>query len=439
MGVEQPNVVVIAIDTLRADHLSANGYFRETDPTISTIAREGVTFEDYYASGIATGIAFTSLLSGHRPVTSEYYANPYDAPNGPQLDDDIPTMPEIFQAQGYQTAAVDNLASFRSHPKQFTRGYEYFMNPTQSPDWIDHHEVVADDVNEYVLPWLESQSSAPFFLFVHYWDPHLPYNQPAEFRDCWSHEPGDRTDLPIETAPAGYEYVPGWGTLDEMVEGTFEDTDRSIDRYDGEISYVDDRIGEVYETLERTGHLDDTIIAVVGDHGEQFGQDGIWDHKALYDSVTQPPLVMRGPGLPAGQSVAGFGEHVDLLPTLMDLAGIETVPTYEGDAAPPRQTTPAFDGESLLGLLGGNSIRDRVLLETHTRRAIRTESWKYIHDYETGEGRLFDLAADPMERNDRAGSRPEMASQLREELFDWVAEFAGEEDPIGLEEEKKQA
>jgi arylsulfatase A-like enzyme len=427
MTEDRPNVVVIAVDTLRADHLSCNGYFRETDPTIAAIAEDGVTFEEYYGSGVATGPAFTSLVTGLKPIHTVYYDTPWNVPNGPQLDDNIPTMAEIFQTNGYRTAAVDNLVNFRTHMKQFVRGYEYHMNATRSPDWI-HHHVTADTVNEYVLPWLDHHAREPFFLFVHYWDPHLPYNQPDSYRDVWSHDPGDRADLDVRWAGAGYEYVPGWGTVDGMVEGTDGDSDNSIDVYDGEIRYVDDRIGDVYDRLAEHGLLEDTVLAVLGDHGEQLGQHGMWGHGGLYEEVTHVPLVLRGPGLPAGESVRGFTEHADLLPTLLDLAGIETGPTFGGDA---RHTTPdGMDGRSLAEL-DGRSPRERVILETHTARAIRTAEWKYIRDFRSGAEELYHVAADPMERHDLAGERPEKTGELRSRLLEWVADrTAGGVDPM---------
>lgn len=428
MATTQPNVVVLAVDTLRADHLSCNGYFRETAPNVTAIANEGITVRDYYGSGVATGPAFTSMITGLSPINTEYYDTPWNVPNGPQLDDNIPTMAEIFQENGYQTAAVDNLVNFRTHMKQFVRGYEYHMNATQSPDWI-HHHVTADDLNEYVLPWLTNHAETPFFLFVHYWDPHLPYNQPAEYREVWAHEPGDHNDLEIRQAEDGYEYVPGWGAVEDMVEGSYERDGPSIDAYDGEIRYVDDRIGAVYDRLAECGLLEDTVVAVVGDHGEQLGQHGMWGHGGLYDEVTHVPLVLRGPGLPAGDQVDGFAEHADLLPTLMDLADIEAVPAFDGDA---RHTSPGgMDGHSLVDLIDGDTLREQVVLETHSARAIRTEDWKYIYDFETGVEELYHVAADPVERTDRSSERPAKTRELRSELLSWVdTHTVGVTDPM---------
>ena len=171
------NIILIVIDTLRADHLSCYGYFRETSPTLDRLAREGVLFEDMYASGVPTGPGFTSIMTGLYPVSHKYYITPYDVPNAYQLDDDIPVLAEILWDHGYVTAAVDNLINFRSHMKHFVRGFEYYMNPTKTSRWV-HHHVTADQVNRMAVPWIRRHSYERFFLFVHYWDC-LLYTSPS--------------------------------------------------------------------------------------------------------------------------------------------------------------------------------------------------------------------------------------------------------------------
>jgi len=202
------NVLWFVLDTLRSDHLGCYGYFRNTSPNIDRLASEGVLFEDSYASAIATGPAFTSLFTGLAAINHGFYLTPWNVPNQPLLDDRIATLPELIQARGaYTTAAFDNLINFRSHMKQFVRGFEFYVNVTRSPSWL-HHHVIADEVNERLLPWLDRHAHEHFFLFVHYWDPHTPYNMPEAFRGRFDKAKGD---LVTRQAPDGYEYVPGWG------------------------------------------------------------------------------------------------------------------------------------------------------------------------------------------------------------------------------------
>ena len=438
------NVVLIVIDTLRSDHLSCYGYFRETSPTIDRLAREGVLFEDSYAAGIATGPGFTSIVTGLYPVRHRYYITPYDVPNAYQLDDNIPVIAEMMWDAGYVTAAVDNLINFRSHMKHFVRGYEYYMNPTKTSRWV-HHHVTAAEVNKKVLPWIRQHSYERFFLFIHYWDPHTPYNQPEGYRKVFTHERGDYSSLRVLRAPAGYEYVPGWGKVDEIVEG---DEERSIDLYDGEILYVDSAVAEVVEALKDEGVLDETLIVVTSDHGEQLGQHGIWGHAGLHESVVRVPLILRCPKeLPSGLRVKGYVQQVDIVPTILSLAGVRA--SYE------------FDGVDLTDVIRGRVRRDFVVCETWGERCIVKGEWKLIVHYEPElrvirevfpeprwphprpiktimervkvEGNvgyeLYNIRDDPMEVINLADERRDVLEELRSLLDEWVRERT-EEDPM---------
>ena len=444
------NIILIVIDTLRADHLSCYGYFRETSPTLDRLAREGVVFEDMYASGVPTGPGFTSIVTGLYPVSHRYYITPYDVPNAYQLDDDIPVLAEILWDHGYVTAAVDNLINFRSHMKHFVRGFEYYMNPTKTSRWV-HHHVTADQVNRMAVPWIRRHSYERFFLFVHYWDPHMPYNQPEGYRRVFRHRRGDYSDLRVERAPAGYEYVPGWGRLGEIVEG---DEDRSIDLYDGEVLYVDNAVAELVESLKDEGVLDDTLIIVTSDHGEQLGQHGIWGHAGLHEPVIRVPLIMRCPGkLPRGLRVRGYAQHADIVPTILELAGISV--------------SHRFDGTSLLSLIRGEWGREFAVCETWGERCIVRGEWKLIVHYEAelkalpevfpqpyrlreyalkwplktllervrvkgGVGyEFYNLREDPMETVNLAEEEGDVLGELKALLDEWIGERVGEgEDPM---------
>ncbi len=440
------NILLIVIDTLRADHLSCYGYFRETSPTIDRLAREGVLFENFYASGIATGPGFTSIITGLYPTSHKYYITPYDIPNAYQLDDNIPVLAEILWDNGYVTAAVDNLINFRSHMKHFVRGYEYYMNPTKTSRWV-HHHVIADEVNKKAIPWIRQHSYEKFFLFLHYWDPHAPYNQPEGYRSVFKHKKGDYSDLKILKAKAGYEYVPGWGKIDEIIE---EVNGKSIDLYDGEILYVDHAVAEVIETLKDEGILDDTLIIITSDHGEQLGQHGIWGHAGLHEPVIKIPLIMRYPKkLPKGLRVNGFAQHADIVPTILELANIKV--EYN------------FDGESLLKLIKGDKIRDFVICETWGERCIIYNNWKLIVHYpvelqvlheifpkpfkkrhfgptitilkkivkkENFGYELYNLEEDPMEVINLAEERMDLVKELKQMIDEWVRQKVGDKDPM---------
>jgi len=424
------NVVWFCLDTLRADHLGCYGYFRETSPMIDKLAAEGVLFPGSRANAVATGPGFTSMFTGQYAVNNEWYMTPYDVGNMINFSDTRPVLPERIQdAEGITTAAFDNLFQFASHMKQFVRGFEYYVNTTRTSRPV-HHHVVGGDVNARLLPWIRAHAGERLFLFVHYWDPHTPYNQPEKFARPFVHERGTLDDLTVHDAPAGYRYVPGWGTVEQIpaAEGpqTFSPSPESpekhplsIDSYDGEILYTDSMIAEVIEELDASGILDNTAVVVNADHGEQLNQHlNCWGHPGLHDANIFTPLVLWRPGLlPAGARPQGYAHHVDIAPTILDLLDI---PTPEG-----------LDGQSLLPLVRGEAVpRDGYYAETMAMRAVMKDRWKYIWHLRADD-ELFDLAADPMEMVNMIDKEPTKAEALRADLSAWVAvNLDGRDDPM---------
>jgi len=428
---DRMNILFIVGDTLRADHLGCYGYFRDTSPNIDRVAGEGVLFEDFYNAGAPTGPGFTCMYTGLYTIHHRFYR--FTTPNIRQVDDTIFTMPEILRALGYTTAALDNLMNQGARAKHFVRGYEFYINC--SPDAFGGAaRLLAERLNRRLIPWIRDHSGERFFLFVHYWDPHLPYIQPEEYRRVFHHEKGSLSDLRVEEAPGGYKYVPGWGRVGEFPEGEVEFKRQrvSIDLYDGEIRYMDHAIGEVVSTLEDVGVLDDTLILMTADHGEQLNQHyGIWGHAGVHDAVTHIPLIMRCPKrLPRGVKVKGFCQQIDLLPTILDLIGSRT------DAL-------EIDGESAMPLLRGERTRDRIFIENAAGlRAVRTDEWKFIADEWARRLRrgpeLYNVREDPMEAINLAETNKERAEELGETLRGWVRDnLRGEKDPAIYEDEKE--
>ncbi len=423
------NLVWFCLDTLRADHLGCYDYFRKTSPTMDRLASEGVLFPQSRANAVATGPAFTSMFTGQYAVNNEWYVTPYDVPDVLDFSDAKPVFPEMILDAGVTTAAFDNLFSFASHMKQFVRGFEYYVNVTRTSQPL-HHHVVGGNVNSRLLPWIREHRGERFFLFVHYWDPHTPYNQPDEFARPFVHERGSLDDLEVREAPAGYRYVPGWGTVDglpaaegpesfEREPGSPMKHPRCIDTYDGEVLYTDHLIGEVLDQLSAAGVLDETAVVINADHGEQLNQHlGLWGHAGLHDAVIFTPLILWRPGLlPAGARPGGHVNHIDIAPAILDLLGIE--PAVE------------MDGTSLLALIRGEAKpRDVYYAETMAMRAIVRGGWKYIWHFR-GPDELYNLEADPMEVINLVEGETERAEALRGELFRWVEEnLAGRPDPM---------
>ena len=419
------NCILIVVDTLRADHLGCYGYFRDTSPVMDRLAKEGVLFKDAHATAIATGPGFTSILTGLSPIHHRFYLTPWNIPNLIDFDDAIPTLPELIQdlIGGYTTAAFDNLMNFASHMDQFVRGFEFYINVTRTSKPV-HHHLRGDRVNRRLIPWLRNHRDERFFLFVHYWDPHTPYNQPEEFRSIFHHEPGRLDDLEVKTAPAGYRYVPGWGRVGELWEPRPEEGKPTIDLYDGEIRFVDSLIGEVMETLETLGLADETVVVITSDHGEQLGQHGMYGHAGLHESVTYIPLIMWGPSvLPQGKVVEGYVQQADLAPTILSLLGL------------PEDKMPKFDGENLLPVVEGErEARREAFIEDHEYRAVLSGEWKYILDFFSLRGELYNIREDPMEVLNLVEEKKDLAESMRDKLIKWVeANLGGDPDPIWIQ------
>ncbi len=452
------NVILIVVDTLRADHLGCYGYFRKTSPVIDDLAEEGVLFEDFHASAIPTGPGFTSIITGLYAINHKFYVTPYCFPNIMNFDDDIPTLAEIiWENGGYTTVALDNLINFRSHMKQFVRGYEYYINVSRNPFWNDKR-TTQGTINERLIPWIKHHAKEQFFAFVHYWEPHCPYNQPQEYRHLFRHQKGDLSDLKVLKAKAGYSYVPGWGKTgnlweEEEVKRSIRIPDkgksgpmtvsnrleiphtaeRTIDLYDGEIRYVDHLISQILDVLQETKTLNDTVIIITSDHGEELGQHEIsgekmYGHVGLHEPVVFVPLILWQPKiLPKGKRIKGFAQHVDIVPTILDLMGTKK--------------RPKLDGKSLLPIIEGKGeVRDKAFMESDAlllpaSRAVLENGWKYIQTLE-GKGELYHLKDDPMELVNLVPKEEEKCLEMKRKLLKWVYDNIGR-NPDPMSEARK--
>ena len=463
------NVIFIVVDTLRADRLGCYGYFRNTSPTIDKLAAEGVLFEDYYTSAISTGAAFTCIFTGLPAIRHHFYVTPAGAPNLMNFNDTIPTLPEIVQSNSdYTTVAVDNLINFAGHMKQTVRGFEFYINVTHDGGF-PQPEYTAGEANARFLPWLEAYSKEKFFAFLHLWDTHHnPYRAPG-FRNHFRQPFGSLDGLPVLKSAAGYEYVPGWGRVGEIVWGISggyrgeklirdidggtkgltqqeKESNTTQDLYDCSIAYLDSQIEQIIDMLRKKDILDKTIIVVTADHGEGLGIHGNWGHGLLYQEVVHIPLILWRPGLlPEGARIKGFAQHVDIAPTLLDLMGI----AHEGKTISSHIGAPVFtpgggvvevnmEGNSLLPFIRGERER-REFIVTEVRRgpsdpgyrSLMAGQWKLIESL-AGEKQLYYLEDDPLEKVNLAQNDLSRAETMSKKLKEWVQEHLKdkEKDPM---------
>jgi len=389
------------------------------------------------------------MMTGKTPFETGVVATLHCAPDTPsgRLSDNVPTLAEILAQNGIQTYAIDNLMNFACHPSWFVRGFGEYVNP--NPESFVTR-LIADRMNDVLFGVLDGVRE-PFFLWAHYWDPHLPYNQPDEFLAPFDTSDGDAH---VKETADGRRYVPGWGSLDALENGDWaggrmrarsgdrvQGSRNMINAYDGEILYLDTRLGDVFDRMKTLGLYDDTCILFTSDHGETMAdQLTHFCHVQALDACTRLPLIVKpAKGMPAKQgSRSGLATHTDLAPTILDLWDVSTDIPIEG-----RSLKAALEGTE-------DNLRDHVvstgmyLLEEGLWKSIevaaRTARWRLVHksrltDYPK-EGlrlsklweiiaelyeseppdRLYDVANDPDETTDVADENPSVVEKVRQHL-----------------------
>jgi arylsulfatase A-like enzyme len=392
-----PNLVLISLDTTRRDHGSVYGYGRETTPNLERLAAEGVLFSLAYAPAPTTGPSHATLFTSLHPITHRVVKN------GRVLVPAHRTLAERLRERGWATAGVVSSyvldarfgwdQGFELWDDDFDRATATTMVPSGSG--VEVFDRTADATTRRAVSWLESErdTSRPFFLFVHYMDPHEPWVAPPEF-------------------------VERFRTPDVPVDGV----SGLIARYDAEIAFTDQQIGELLAALERLGLAKDTIVAVSADHGEGLLQHGELHHGTqLYEEQMRVPLLLRWPrGLPAGRVIDGAVSLIDLAPTLLELAG---VPPEAGDAMQGRSLAPVLEGRAPL-----DPARPIFLFRPNNTEipgeqyAVRQGDWKLIRGPGEGRRELFDLSQDPREREDRAAAEAARADALERQIAAWLRE-----------------
>jgi arylsulfatase A-like enzyme len=352
----KPNVLLVTLDTVRADHTSSYGYAHRTTPHLDELAKAGVVFEQAYATGSDTQRAIVPLVSGRRLGDT-----PRDRREWPTIGDDAQTLAERLQKAGYFTAAVTSF-TWMSKERGFAQGFDRFETAfeeehpergTTGP----HATRAARSIVEHV-----KGQSKPFFLWVHLFDAHERY-----------------------LAHNGFEFGKGKTAL-----------------YDGEIGFVDEQVGQILRALDASGQKQKTIVLVHGSHGEAFDEHGSSGHgRDLYQEVMRVPLVVAGPGVQAGARITQRAvSTLDLAPTILELAGVGK----EG-----------LSGTSLVGALGGAQLEREPVYARGDKRAMVIDFPMKLIRVERGEKKkhrhlLFDLAADPSEKKDLSDdNKPEVA------------------------------
>ena len=406
---KQPNIVLLGVDSLLATHMSCYGYHRLTTPHIDRFAEGSTLFEKTYSPHIPTTSAYASMLTGLDTFSTQVVALRHQGP----LREEVKTLAEILRDEGYDTTCVGF-----SGPS--ARGFDTYLEYSGWGPDESGRSPKAENLNKTTLPELnrliDQSDEKPFFLFLRHMDPHSPYLPPAPYERMFYHgdecDPSNTSMEPVMTFKPFCDYFASW-----MPPG-ITDKDYVIAQYDGAIAYMDACIQTLFNALETRGVLDDTIVVINGDHGETLYDHECWfDHHGIYDVTLHVPLIIRYPGrVPAGERVTGYNQHKDLVPTLLELADIET--------------NIAFDGQSLTPLMNGEitSYDSEFYITECTwmrKHGWRTPEWKLIVALEPDfhfkpPVELYNLIQDPDENNNLVDEHPDIVNVLETRMKRWI-------------------
>jgi len=408
-GGRKPNILLMGVDSLRADHMSCYGYHRQTTPHLDRFARGGTVFERTFSPHIPTTSGYGSMLTGMDCFGTQVVALRHRGPLRPE----VRTLAEILREEGYTTTSV----GFEGNPA--SRGFDTYLGFPGWGSWNTGRSPKAENLNKVAIPELVrlADQEQPFFLFLRHMDPHAPYLPPEPYERMFYHgnecDPANHSMDPVMSFKPFRDFLASW-----MPPG-ITDKDYVIAQYDGAVAYMDACIQTIFTALETLGILDDTMVVLNSDHGETLYDHECWfDHHGIYDNVLHVPLILRYPAkVPVGRRVAGFNQHKDLVPTLLELAEIE-VEDY------------AFDGRSLLPLARGE-------LASHESEFYITEcTWMRKHGWRTAEWKLmvalepdfhfkppvelYNLVTDPDENENLAEALPDVVEHLRGRMEQWI-------------------
>lgn len=391
----RPDIILITVDALRADHLGAYGYGRPTSPNLDALARESAVIRDHIAQAPYTKASMASLFTGRFPSTHKTYtvSAPFSAamtghveghlPMTDILDSRLWTLPAALSSVGYATIGLTT-NPFLLKDFGFANGFSRYEFLAGKGEFATAREVTRE-----ALTQLERQNGRPVFLWMHLMEPHSPYAPPAKVRAQFPPR------LPPRPAPR--EVIPAW-----LDPGGPLDANHYEALYDGEISDVDSALGEFFGALRRTNRWEQLVLVVTADHGEEFFEHGGFEHNiTLYDEMLRVPLLIKAPGLRPGLREIQ-SQSVDVAPTLACAAGAQV----------PRDLAGADIGPALQG---GASEPIAFAERPGERYAIRTREWKLISTLE-GHDELYHLSVDPHERVNVVQANPQRATRLREQL-----------------------
>ena len=403
---ERWNVVLVLVDTLRADHLSTYGYGRPTSPTLDRLAGDAARLS-------ATSQAACTFPSVNSLLTSRYPARFFDFGLERALPAETPSLAEILASEGYRTRAatassiVRNILFPEHGETGYARGFEVF-----DESCIDREAGCLVDQARDLLEGIDE----PYFLYLHFMDPHSPYRPPTDAAQRFAGSPAP------EVRPWARQ-----GSIVPIHQALYEDGELEVHPaeqehlvalYDEEIAYFDASFAKLWELLEERGEVERTLFVLASDHGEELLEHGDIAHcgNLIYQNLLSTPLIFRIPGVAATEQPSALVQNLDVVPTILDYLSLD----------PPGLE---LEGRSLRPLIErGRPVNRYAFSLQGLRRAVRDLRFKLVWNVESGEFQLYDLDLDPAESRDVTEEHPETFEELRDVLLRWVAAQEGEGD-----------
>ena len=421
-----PNIILVTIDTVRQDHLGYAGYGRDTSPNMEKLAADGVTFLQATSFSDWTMPSQENLLTGRYPVTAIQDVNRILVPSSRQL------LTEILKRYGYQTAAfVSNEWCKRKFG--LNQGFDFYD---------DDFYLLERSITQYydaILEWLNKKAARPFFLWLHLFEPHFPY----EAHDEYVYKPSRPTEF-----DAYNRYFEDEEEMEKLWHNRMNLKEKDIERgkalYDGEISYIDGYLGRFLDDLKKRGLFDTSMIIVTSDHGEGFGEHGLYFHHGynITEEITRVPLIIKMSGnSPRGKVIGEQVQTSDIFDTILDVADITNQENILS--------------KSLLPLIRGDGSYLRRYAYSYSAQgrsySVRDGRFKMICSYRSCEDileepiyMLYDLDSDPQETVNVYEDRPEIVQRMRwnldkfrEAFSEFRSEHSKEESPEIDEETRK--
>ena len=435
-GSGRPNVLLIVMDTVRADHTSLYGYERDTTPELKRIARQATLYERFVATSNTTLPTHASMFTGLYPLTHGAHFAPPRFRHGRPLDDRFRTLAEILAENGYDTFGVVANAGYVSARYGLAQGFQAFdaRLPVPIETHVNHcirrsmkgllesfgntHEfdrmtLRAEDINRNVFRVLDAAQArkSPFFLFVNYMDGHSPYVPPAPFHRMFpGRDPSLKLDMSMRFRRAVFQRT-------HKLES--REVDHLVSQYDGAIAYLDQQLGTLWARLEQQKLLDNTLVIITADHGEAFGEHDVIEHSVtLYRHQTFVPLLIKYPHQQQAAVHQQVTSQVDLLPTVLTTVGLAAPSGLPGHAlttemsAPPSAVSEAYPHAVVL------TWRPTL---PRLQRSLTLDGSRFILS-SNNTRELYAAPEDPKEQRNLCGADPARAKALEASLEAWLSQ-----------------